>query len=483
MAGLRKQNIVILGAGPGGLCAAWNLAQDGHHVTVLEALPTYGGLSATFARGDYRYDLGPHNIHTSRKSIMDFLEKNLADSIFEHPLRPEIFYRKKRFVYPLQGEQVLRLLPIWTMIACGFSFLWSRIRAFVSPAFKDDGTYKTWVVNRFGQRFYDIFFGPYTEKTWGFPPSELSDIVAQKRIAVRGLSELINSVLFKKELAHPENPRLIRNLYPREGVGEISDFFAKGILESGGEILTSCKVEKITLEKGKATAVHYLANGTPKVIHFDHKNGFDKWDIISTIPINDMVLMLEGDVPSNVRDSAKGLDFSSMVLLFLDLDQPDAFGVELLYFSESEFLFNRIYDVGLFSRAMVPEGKNAICIEITCTQGDETWNMDEKALYEKCILSLEKHGFLERSKVSSYHIQRLTHAYPRFRVGYQQKLRAIVDYLKNVPNIITFGRQGLFSYANVDDVIWMAFEISKQIDYRDRITLPVEELLPDYINF
>jgi len=478
-----KKNVVILGAGPGGLCAAWNLVQDGFRVIVFEKEPVCGGMAATFEWDGYRYDLGPHNIHTKRPSVHLFLKRILGQDVREDKVLPQIYFRKRRINYPLVGMQVLRSLPWWTAVACGLSFLWCRTRALFSSDLQDDGTYETWVVNRFGQRFYDIFFGPYTEKTWGISPTQLSDYVAKKRIAVRGLSELINSALYKKEIYHQENPRLVMNLYPRRGVGEISDFFAAGIRGAGGTILTSCNVEKMVLDGNRVAKVCYSEDGKSKVLDFQTEGGAENWHVISTIPINQMVLMLDGNVPQPVRESAEGLDFASMILLYLNLNQPDAFNVELLYFSEVEFPFNRIYDVGLFSRAMVPEGKNAICIEITCSYGDEVWNMDEKVLFEKCMLPLEKHGLLGRDKVEAYHIRRLSHAYPRFRVGYQQKLRTIFTYLEDKPNLITFGRQGLFSYSNVDDVIWMGFEVAKELPYRKRISLPVEELFPDYIDF
>lgn len=480
---MKVNNVVVLGAGPAGLCAAWNLAKNGHRVIVLEKEPVCGGQSMTFERNGFRFDLGPHNIHSHRRSVIDFLAKSLGDHFTEHPMQAQIYFRKKRIGYPLSGVQVLQSLPPATTALCGMSFLMRRTQALLSPSFQDDGTYETWVVNRFGRKFYNIFFGPYTQKTWGISPRELSEVVARKRIAIRSIPELINAVLFKKELYHPENPRLIRNLYPLAGVGEITDFFTEGIRSCGGTILTQATVEKILMEKDHVAGIGYVQAGKPHHLDFRVEGGADGWQVLSTIPINDLVLGLHEEIPPSVREAAQAMDFTAEVFLYLQLKQTRAFDVELLYFSEREFPFNRIYDVGKFSRAMVPEGKNALCLEITCAVGDATWNMEASALFEKCIQPLEKHGLLNRAQVESYHLQRLSHAYPRFRVGYQQRLRTIFNYLAPIKNLITFGRQGLFSYANVDDVIWMAFEVVKELPYRERFTLSVEELLPDYIDF
>ncbi len=475
--------VAILGAGPGGLCAAWNLVKDGHQVVVFEKEPMCGGQSITFARDGFRYDLGPHNIHSRRQSVLDFINRILDHQMVQTRMDSQIYFRRRRVSYPLVGSQVLRSLPWLTSMGCGLSFLATRVRATFSPRFRDDGTYESWVVNRFGRRFYDIFFGPYTRKTWGIPPSQLSDIVAQKRIAIRGIPELIRSILFKKEIYHPENPRLVKNLYPTTGVGRISEFFADEIRRAGGTLLTRCRVKSVLMAGRRATSIGYEEDGVAKTLDFRAEGGSETWQVLSTLPINELVLMLGGEVPDPVRAAAAGLDFTSEVFLYLDLNTPDAFGVQLLYFSEDEFPFNRIYDVGLFSRAMVPEGKNALCVELTCNYQDELWRLDDQSLFEKCMLPLERHGLLTRNRVTSFHVRRMPHAYPRFRVGYDQKLRTIFNYLAAVDNFMTFGRQGLFCYANVDDVIWMAFEIVKELPYRDRMSLPIEELLPDYINF
>lgn len=475
--------IIVLGAGPGGLCAAWNLVQDGHRVTVLEKEPVCGGQSITFKKEGYRYDLGPHNIHPQRKSIINFLKGNLGEDFVKHNFYAQIYFRGKRINYPFVGVDVLKSLSFFTAAKCGLSFALSHALSFFIPKFKDDGSYKTWIVNRFGRAFYNIYFGPYSRKVWGVPAEQISDIVAKKRVAVSGIIELIHSIIFKQQFYHPENPSMIENFYPQEGVGAIADFFVKGIRDGGGEIIVGAKVNKIVSRSGVIKEVNYVKDGKVVSLSFDSdKAGRGK--VISTIPINEMVLMLEDTQKSEaVKNAAEGLDFTSEVFLYMNINKPHIFGAPLLYFSEAHFPFNRVYDVGIFSRRMVPQGKNALCLEITCNYDDQVWNMDDGAIFEKCIVPLEKHNLLKRSDVESFHTRRLAQAYPRFRVGYEKKLNTIFNYLHGISNLTSLGRQGLFSYANVDDVIWMGFEVAKHVGYEERLSLPIRELLPQYIAF
>lgn len=482
--GHKQLKVVVLGAGPAGLSAAWNLVQDGHQVLVLEKEPVWGGQSLTFTDGEYRFDLGPHNIHSSRLAIIDFVSEQLRGEWFERRLHSEILFRGQRVAYPLVGTQVLRFLPKGTAMLCAISFLWRRIGSLLSSKFEDDGTYETWVINRFGKRFYDIFFGPYTFKTWGIPPAELSDIIAKKRISVRSLTELIKSIIFTSEPHHVEDPRKGRHGYCRHGIGKVSDFFAEGTLAFGAEIFTQACIKTLKFDRNRISSISYELRGKEQTISFDANLGRESpWEVVSTIPLNDLIRSIEGEVPPRVMAAAQSLDFTSEVFLYLKFSTEDVFGVPLLYFSELEYPFTRAYDIGLFSRDMVPKGKNAVCLELTCRFGDSTWTLSDKDVFEKCIEPLTRNGLIDRRHIEGYVVKRLKHAYPLLRVGIQEKLGQIFDFIHSIENLVSVGRQGMFSYANVDEVIWMGFQIAKNLPYQKRMKLRIEDLLPDTMDY
>lgn len=469
------ESVLILGAGPAGLSAGWNLAQDGRKVLVLEKEKYHGGQSATFARGGYRYDLGPHNIHSVHRDIIAFLKSALGDSFRRYNLHSAIYFRGRRVKYPLLGIDVLQSVNLLTAFLCALSFFQARFQLALFGDRRDDGSYEKWIINRFGRRMYDIFFAPYTEKVWKIKPSRISDHVAKKRIVTASVMEVIKAVLFKIQRHHPENPNTIENYYPVWGAGMISDYFAGGIKERGGVIRYNCEVKKITIRKGKISSVTYEEDGALKEAEADK--------IISTLPLNSLVMMTESDEDiKGYHEAAKNIDFTSEVLLYMVINKPSAFNVPLFYFSEPEFPFNRAYDVGLFSPEMVKKGTTLLCFEISCNYNDSVWNEDKDALFERCIRVLEKRNLLKKEHVEDYFVQRVKHAYPRFRIGYESHLRKMFSYIESVRNLITCGRQGLFSYANIDDVIWMGFEIAKNIENHERLKLSHKELMPQYIN-
>ena len=445
---------------------------------MLEREPYTGGQSITFEKDGFSYDLGPHNIHSKRDSVLRFLQNMLGEDFVEHEIGAEIFFQNKRIKYPFEGRDIFKAVSLWTTFLFGMSYIYTKTRTTLMGRYPDDGSYRTWIINRFGKKFYDMFFGPYSEKVWGVPPAELSKVIAEKRIAVKGILELVYTVLFKVEQYHPENPRMQKCYYPRHGVGMIQDNLRRGVEKFDGHIVLDAEVKRLKFEDWKISEVNYMKNGVGESIIIE-ENDY----VLSTLPLNEMISMIEGPVPEEVKIAAQKLDFTAEVFLYLNVKQQNVFGIPLFYFSEKLFPFNRVYDVGAFSRAMCPQDMNALCFEFTCSSGDKVWNENDESLFHRSVEELEKYGFLKRQDITGYHTRRLAHAYPRFRVGYDQNVKAIFEFVDNTGNLVSFGREGLFAYANIDDCIWMSMEVSKHLPYMNRMPLRMSELLPEYITY
>ncbi|MBI5665090.1 MAG: hypothetical protein HZC49_08420 [Nitrospirae bacterium] len=191
--------------------------------------------------------------------------------------------------------------------------------------------------------------------------------------------------------------------------------------------------------------------------------------------------MLELDVPKAVKEAASGLDYCSEVLLYFKISHPKVFDTPLTYFSDPNIKFNRVYEVGSFNKEAVPAGKSALCIEYTCNTGDAVWSASPEELYVDAIKVFERFGRLESKSVEGYLVRRISHAYPRFRIGFEERLKTILDYLSTLENVITLGRQGLFCYANVDDVLHMGFRATEMLSTINKKGIDYSELFPKYV--
>ncbi len=466
---------VVIGAGPSGLCTAWNLATDGTGVTVLEKTSEVGGMAASFKGDGYIFDFGPHNFHTVHKDILRFVKKILKKDMIRHYPKIKIFFMDRFMQYPLSGSKVFTVLPLKIMLPAAFSFLFARLRLLLFGA-KDDNSFESWIKNRFGSVLYGIYFGPYAQKAWMVKASEISKYVAEKRVPPLSISAYIRQFLNKpRKDFHSEDATIIENYYPKKGIGQLTDWLYDKVVENNGVIERDIEITSIDGKDHNIESIRYKQDGELKKIETDM--------LFSSMPINELIKVLNMDVPEGVRKAAEELDYVSEVLLFLKVNKKKIFDSELLYFSSPNIKFNRIYDVGAFSEDCVPEGKTAYCVEFTCNKGDEVWESTSEDLYNYAISVFEKNNMMLRSDVDGYLIKKVTHAYPRFKIGFEERMKKILDYLSSIDNLITLGRQGLFCYANVDDALHMGFRAVEMLRTIRKKGVDYSDLFPKYTYF
>lgn len=464
---------VILGAGPAGLCVGWNLVRSGVDVTVLEKTNDIGGLALTFESDGFYFDLGPHNIHTVHRDIYAFLRRILGDDLREFKPEVKIFFRGRFVSYPIKGISVFTTLPLWIIVPAALSFLWARMKMFARDP-KNDDSFEGWIKNRFGTILYNTYFGPYAEKAWKISALEISSYVAERRVPILSLTDYMR-VLFRKppRYSHSEDWVSVDSYYPHKGVGQITAYLAEGITGDNGSIEKNAEVLSVSGRGKQVESITYIQEGTTRTIATDF--------VFNTTPINDFIGILNLDVPTEVRKAASELDYCSEILLYLKVSRSGVLNTPLIYFSSPKIKFNRLYNVGAFSSGCVPAGKTALCVEYTCNIGDEIWMASPEELFDDVMDVLETAGVLHRGDVEGYLVRRITHAYPRFRLGFEKKLETILDYLSTLENVVTLGRQGLFCYANVDDVLYMGFRATEMLHTLGRKGIDYSSLFPGHI--
>jgi len=456
-----KKKVLVLGAGITGLTCAYVLSRRGFEVTILEKSGFVGGLAATFSHNKHLLDYGPHNFHTHIPGVLEFVRDRLGVPMNRLPVTSsKLFFMGKFVDYPIKIFDALKTLSLSLTIRCFLDYILTRIGAKLRLKEKNEDSFEAWVRNRFGFFLYRLYFGPYVKKVWGIPASEIDSIVARKRIPEPSLFSLIVRSLtgIKFGVRHSEDPSLVESYYPPKGIGGISKKLAEKVEEYAGHVELNCDIKEIASDSSGNNRILYSAGECVKDIRWDY--------LVNTIPINNFTALLNAPGKDRITQDAQRLTYRSIILLYMFLSVDKVFDDPWIYFNESDnedLIFNRLYEVGGFSTAMLHEGKGIICLEITCYKGDNIWNSSDKELYDKCINYLEKNKFLSRSKVVEILTKRIEVAYPVFRKGYHNRLLTVIKYFTEMGNIFSLGRQGLFSYANMDHCIDMGLRIESLI--------------------
>ncbi len=241
----RPIKAIIVGAGPAGLTAAYELAKAGQRVVVLESDPEYvGGISRTVKYGGYRFDIGGHRFFSKSHEVEDLWTEILGADMLQRPRSSKIYYRGQFYSYPLKPFEALSKLGIIESCFCVFSFLVTQIHPTRNPK-----SFEDWVVNQFGQKLFNIFFKTYTEKVWGMSCGEISADWAAQRIKGLSLGSAIKNALLPKR-ATKDRAQVVKTLidtfrYPRLGPGMMWEACAGKLRGMGGEVLLGRTGERL----------------------------------------------------------------------------------------------------------------------------------------------------------------------------------------------------------------------------------------------
>lgn len=463
---MEKKTVAILGAGISGLTAAYDLAGRGFDVVVIEKSDYIGGLAATFSYKNHLIDYGPHNFHTHMPEVFKFVNEELKVPLKSMPITSsKLFFMGKFVSYPLKINDAIRNLNIMFGIRCFIDYALSRVKLKFSARDTDD-SFEGWVEKRFGKYIYYLYFGPYVKKVWGISGADLDVSVARKRIPEPSLFSLIIRGLTGLKLGpkHSEDPEEVKSYYPPKGIGMISDRLRECIENRGGKIELGCTIRSIALRADKKAGqiVEYIHGGVNKTLECDH--------LISTIPLNSLYALLDVPGKEKIKEDADALPYRSVILLYMLLNMEKLFEAPWIYFNERDnpdLIFNRMYEIGNFSPEMIHEKKGVLCLEITCYEGDGIWKKTDEELFDICISYLEKNKLMKRSQVQEILTRRIGVGYPVFKKGYLPHLSGMTKYLIDELGIVCIGRQGLFSYANVDHCIDMGLKAGELIESGD----------------
>ncbi|MDP8959408.1 MAG: FAD-dependent oxidoreductase [Actinomycetota bacterium] len=430
---MRSAELVVLGAGPAGIGAAYRAARAGRSVVVLERSQGVGGAAGSFEVAGVRVDHGSHRLHPSiRPEILTELRRLLNDDLQLRRRRGRIRLLDRWIDFPLRAGDLVRHLPR--------SFALKAARDAVVAPFRCPraDTFADVVQAALGPAMGHSFYFPYARKLWGVEPGELSGEQARRRVSARSpLAVLVRAL-------RGSGPARNVFYYPRGGYGSITERLAEGAVEAGAEIRLGSPVAGVELAEAARV---WLADGS-------RVEGGQVW---STIPLPALARMTTPSPPAQVLQAAAGLKSRAMLLVYLVLERPRFSHFDAHYLPGPETPVSRLSEPKNYRDGPDPPDRTVLCLEVPCRAGGELWAMDHQMLAEYLVASLEPLG-LPPLRPSAAVVRRLSAAYPIYRRGFEEAFAGLLDWADSQPRLLTFGRQGLFAHDNTHHALAMAWE-------------------------
>ena len=508
----RPKTAVIIGAGPAGLTAAFELLRNSDiKPIVLEKSEHMGGLSRTVNYKGNRIDIGGHRFFSKSDRVMNWwfehmpLEtanghgspngngaspiaisyqrqtraltpcvngngngSNSDQVMLVRGRKSRIYFLRKFFDYPisLSADTLAKLGPIRTL-RIGLSYM----RSAAMPI-KNVENLEQFFINRFGRELYHTFFKSYTEKVWGVPCDQISAEWGEQRIKGLSIKKTLQHMLKKqlekrkpKDIAQKgtETSLIEQFLYPKYGPGQMWDTVAQKVLKMGGEILTNFDVSQLHCRGNRVIAVSGMDSS-------GHQRRFDGDYFFSTMPIKELIHSLDVPVPQNVREVSDALqyrDFITVGLLLNKMKVKDQnqklVDDNWIYIQEPDVMAGRLQIFNNWSPHLVSDGEKVwVGVEYFCYEGDDLWRKSPEEMARFAAEELDRIGIIDKNDVLDSTVIKMPKTYPAY-FGAYSRFDEVRNYLDGFDNLFLVGRNGMHRYNNQDHSMLTAMEAVNNI--------------------
>lgn len=437
----RDKEIIVLGAGVAGLCCAYSLVKAGYKPIVIERNDTVGGICRTIAFGDFKFDIGGHRFITNYEDVFKLVSDILPQEQILNPSRKSVIrFRNEEIGYPIQIKDIFSL-----DLKLKSKMIFDYLKQCLLPTSLKEKNLESWFIKRFGYTLYHTFFEEYTSKLWGCDAQFISSDWASQRISGLNLTDVLLRILgLRKKFLKTYVDKFY---YPKDGIGVISDYLAEAIKAGGGQILCNYQFDKLKLNQNRQIEKVICTNKEGKTTEFPLNGGC----VFSSTPLPETINALEGiNMPLDIVNAVSRFKFRALRTVNLMLDMERVSDNSWIYIQDKEYIFFRIQEPINWSPQMAPEGKTSLILEIACSEGDKVWKMSKEELTKRVLADLDKLGYSVRDSLIDAFVIDEPNAYPVYHLGYQKELSRLLEYVFKIDNFVTFGRQGVFRYNNMD---------------------------------
>ena len=449
-----KPHIVILGAGPAGLGAVYQLSRKGlASVSVLEQSDRIGGNAGSFEISGVRVDYGSHRLHPAcDPKILEDIRDLLGGDLLERPRHGRIRLRERWLHFPLKLFDLGFNLPPSFAVGTGVDLM-RRFLPGGDRAAQDD-SFASLLERGLGKTICRDFYFPYAEKIWGLPPQELAASQARRRVSASSIGKMILKVL--SAVPGLKESQKACFFYPKQGFGQISERLCQSSKNLGARFILGAEIESIRWDGNTVGEIRFLNGGQVVSERLDY--------LWTTIPVPGLLNYFRPLPPPLVLKACNSLVYRGMILVYLSIEQERFSEYDAHYFPERNIRISRLSEPKNYADVREPLDRTVLCAEIPCWISDPEWQLTDEELGTLVLRSLESAGLPITVPINRVKTQRLSHAYPVYRRGYEVYFNRIDQWLDQMENVVNFGRQGLFIHDNTHHALSMAYTAVNCLD-------------------
>jgi protoporphyrinogen oxidase len=438
----KNYHITILGAGVAGLAVGYYAKRNSVPFTIYEADEQIGGLSRTLEYKGFSFDLGAHRFHDKDSQTTEMVKGLLGDKLKRISVHSSIYHQGRLIDFPFSLLNLIKNIGLIKFGKVLFEILSLRLK-------RHCDSFEDFALQRYGKTISRLFLLNYSRKLWGVPCSKLSLNVHGKRLQGLNLNSLVCSNFLGINFfsQHYEGPFY----YPLNGIGEICN-----------KLEEFCGTENILRENKVTKIIHDHKQIQEIEINGNKKVKIDK--LVNTLPLNMFLEVMEPSLPEEILFLGQKLRFRCLILVALFLNRETVFRQGTIYFPSLAFPFTRIHEPKNRSKAMSPDRKTSLVVEVPCQQADQLWNMSNEQLVQLICSKLIEIGWIKNEEIIDSWVERLKYTYPVLEKESEENAQRILAFLNNFNNLKLSGRNGRFKYSGIHDQLNLGRETINSLD-------------------
>ncbi len=440
------QHITILGGGLAGLSAGFYAKAQNLPFSILEGEKRLGGFTTTFTEGRHIFDAGAHFFFDRNPEITADVAKLLGDNFCKIDLSSQIYYNGQFINFPLSPLNVLESMGCAALAKSYIERVLQRLTIIKNIA--PGESFEHLVIKTYGKTIAEAFFLNHSYKQWGLPCSQLSKDISGGKLKPLKIWKTIGDRLRNKK-------KPVFSYYPTMGIGMIVDKLAE-----------QCRKENVNTESQITSILHKENRIRMVEVNTGEKCKVDH--IVSTIPLNKLVQMMQPEPPKDILEAAAGLSFRDILLVVLFINKPSIHNAASMHFPDATFPVTRVHEPKNRSKNMSPIGETCLVAEVPCSRNDEFWNMSSDRLLEMISTKFSSLGLFAPSEYKGGIVKKMVNAYPVLELGYNSKVEKIINYLSTFDNIFMTGRNGSFRYISMHHVMESAKEVISNLAKKEK---------------